>query len=88
MIRAATIQLMYGRYTKFLPAEAIARIFVSRISWFGLIASLFWLTAQAAELDGVQLPDTLQVEGKTLHLNGFGRRTYSQQRIHIYAAGH
>ena len=72
MIRAATIQLMYGRYTKFLPAEAIARIFVSRTCWFSLIASLFfWLPAQAAELDGMQLPDTMQVEGKTLHLNGF-----------------
>ena len=87
MIHAATIQPMCGRYAHFLPAEAIARIFVSRTCWFSLIASLFWLPAQAAELDGMQLPDTMQVEGKTLHLNGFGLRTYSLLRIHIYAAG-
>ena len=87
MIYAATIRPMCGRYASFLPAEAIARIFVSRACWFSLIASLFWLPAQAAELDGMQLPDTVQVEGKTLHLNGFGRRTYSLLRIHIYAAG-
>ena len=87
MIREATIRPMCGRYSSFLPAEAIARIFVSRTCWVSLIASLFWLTAQAAELDGVQLPDTVQVEGKTLHLNGFGLRTYSLLRIHIYAAG-
>jgi Chalcone isomerase-like len=86
MIHAATIRPMCGRYASFLPAEAIARIFVSRACWFSLIASLFWLPAQAAELDGMQLPDTVQVEGKTLHLNGFGRRTYSLLRIHIYAA--
>ena len=78
---------MCGRYSSFLPAEAIARIFLSRPCWFSLIASLFWLTAQAAELDGVQVPDTVQVDGKTLHLNGFGLRTYSLLRIHIYAAG-
>ncbi len=41
---------------------------------------------RAAELDGVQLPDTLQVEGKSLHLNGFGLRTYSLLGIHIYVA--
>ena len=45
-----------------------------------------WFVARAAELDGVQLPDTLQVDGKTLHLNGFGLRTYSLLGIHIYIA--
>jgi hypothetical protein len=45
------------------------------------------LTAQAAELDTVQLPDTLRVDGKTLHLNGFGLRTYSVLSIHIYVVG-
>ena len=35
----------------------------------------------------MQLPDTLQVDGKTLHLNGLGLRTYSFLRIHIYVAG-
>ncbi len=43
--------------------------------------------AQAAELDGLQLPDALQVDGKTLHLNGYGLRTYTLLRIHIYVAG-
>ena len=45
-----------------------------------------WFGARAAELDGVQMPDTLQVDGKTLHLNGFGLRTYSILGIHIYVA--
>ena len=62
------------------------RIAVPRTSANSLIAALLWLTAQAAELDGVQLPDTLQVDGKTLHLNGFGLRTYSILGIHIYVA--
>jgi hypothetical protein len=44
------------------------------------------VSAQAVELDGVQVPDMLQVGGKTLHLNGCGVRTYSILGIHIYAA--
>ena len=40
----------------------------------------------AAELDGVQVPNTLQADGKTLHLNGFGLRTYSILGIHVYVA--
>jgi len=46
-----------------------------------------WLAAHAAELDGVQLPATLQVDGKTLQLNGYGLRTFSIFDIHIYVAG-
>ena len=46
-----------------------------------------WFVVHAAELDGVQLPDTLQVDGKSLHLNGFGLRTYSLLGIHINVAG-
>ena len=42
--------------------------------------------AQAVELDGVQVPTTLQVDVKTLHLNGYGLRTYSILGVHIYAA--
>jgi Chalcone isomerase-like len=48
--------------------------------------SLCHFAARAAQLDGVQLPDTLQVAGKTLHLNGYGLRTYSIVGVHIYAA--
>jgi hypothetical protein len=43
--------------------------------------------AQVAELDGVQLPVTARADGKTLHLNGVGLRTYSILGIHIYVAG-
>jgi hypothetical protein len=43
--------------------------------------------AGTVELDGVQLPDTLQRDGKVLHLNGIGLRTYSILGIHIYVAG-
>ena len=32
------------------------------------------------------MPDTLQVDGTTLHLNGYGLRTYSILGIHIYVA--
>jgi hypothetical protein len=50
------------------------------------VIMLVWFAARPAELDGVQLPDTLQVDGMTLHLNGFGLRTYSLLGIHIYVA--
>ena len=46
----------------------------------------FGFVMHASELDGVQVPNTLQVDGKMLHLNGFGLRTYSILRIHIYVA--
>jgi hypothetical protein len=44
------------------------------------------VTARAAELDGVELPSTLQADGKKLQLNGYGLRLYSIFRIHIYVA--
>jgi hypothetical protein len=44
------------------------------------------IAARAAELDGVQLPEALQAAGTTLHLNGYGLRTYSLLGIHIYVA--
>ena len=54
---------------------------VDRKSWRRLImcaaTALVWFAAHAAELDGVQLPDPVQVDGTWLHLNGFGLRTYS-----------
>jgi MFS superfamily sulfate permease-like transporter len=43
--------------------------------------------ARAAELDGVQLPNEIQADGKMLQLNGYGLRTYSILGIHIYVAG-
>ena len=51
-----------------------------------MATALTGLEAHAAQLDGVQVPDTLQVLGKTLYLNGSGLRTYSILGIHIYAA--
>jgi hypothetical protein len=45
-----------------------------------------WFVAEAAVFDGVQIPDTVEVGGKTLHLNGVGRRTYSFLGIHVYVA--
>ena len=44
------------------------------------------MTAVAAELDGVTMPDTLQIHGALLRLNGMGMRTYSVFRVHIYIA--
>ncbi len=43
--------------------------------------------AGTAELDGVRLPDTARADGKILHLNGIGLRTYSILGLHIYVAG-
>jgi Chalcone isomerase-like len=45
-----------------------------------------WRVAHAAEIDGMQLPDTVQVEGKALQLNGYGLRTFSFLGIHVYVA--
>jgi hypothetical protein len=42
--------------------------------------------ARAAELAGVRVPEMMQADGHTLRLNGFGLRTYSILRIHVYVA--
>jgi hypothetical protein len=57
-----------------------------RAFFFSALCLSFWTFAHAAELDGVQMPDTLQVDGKALHMNGIGLRTYSIFAIHIYVA--
>jgi len=51
-----------------------------------VVLVMVWLAAHAAEFGGVKIPDRLSVNGKTLYLNGFGRRTYSIVGIHIYGA--
>jgi hypothetical protein len=51
-----------------------------------MFVASFWFRAHAAELDGLPIPDTRQIDGKTLHLNGFGLRTYSILDLHIYVA--
>jgi hypothetical protein len=62
-----------------------ALFFLCALITFIIIAPV-WFVAHAATVDGVQVPNTLQVDGKTLHLNGFGLRTYSIFGIHIYVA--
>jgi hypothetical protein len=42
--------------------------------------------AATADLDGVELPQMARADGKILHLNGIGLRTYSILGIHIYVA--
>ena len=66
-------------------------LFISPLRFWHILIILFMiipgrLVVRAAEVDGVQLPDMLQVDGKTLHLNGYGLRTYSILGIHIYVA--
>jgi hypothetical protein len=48
---------------------------------------IFIGSASAAELGGVNLPDTVTLDGIDLHLNGIALRTYSWLRVHIYVAG-
>jgi long-chain acyl-CoA synthetase len=43
--------------------------------------------AQAAEFDGVAMPDVRMTDGRTMQLNGIGLRTYSLLGIPIYVAG-
>lgn len=50
----------------------------------GVLVGLLAGPAAAAALDGVQLPETVEAGGKLLHLNGFGLRTWSILRLHIY----
>ncbi len=42
--------------------------------------------AGAAELNGVRVPETYQLDGRTLVLNGYGLRTLSFLRIKLYVA--
>lgn len=66
-----------------LPVLPIAFLFALMTV---MITVPFRFEAHASELDGVQVPDSLQANGKTLYLNGFGRRTYPILGIHIYVA--
>src|SRR5262245_53547794 len=55
-----------------------------------LMATL-WLalsaTAWAGTKSGVTMPDTVQVEGKTLTLNGMGLREATVFNVNVYVAG-
>ena len=60
---------------------ARAMVVLALIAWAPLPG------AQAADLDGVAMPDTRVVDGAPMRLNGIGLRTYSMLGIHIYVAG-
>ncbi len=67
-------------------AVAVLVLTLSRILSLPFVIVTLCCAAGAVELDGVQIPDAVQVGGKTLHLNGYGVRTYSILGIHIYTA--
>jgi hypothetical protein len=45
------------------------------------------LPASALEISGVKVPESIQVDGKTLVLNGAGLRTKSFLKVKVYVAG-
>lgn len=47
------------------------------------VLSVVSLTAFAGELKGVKMPDTTQIEGKTLKLNGMGLRTKAFFKVYV-----
>jgi len=56
-----------------------------RLAPIGSLLALFAAVAtQARTLAGVELPDTVVVDGITLHLNGMGLRTATRLRIKAY----
>ena len=52
-----------------------------------LIVLLFATNCFAAELAGVTLPDSIEVGGKKLHLNGLGLREATVFSVDVYVAG-
>lgn len=56
--------------------------------WILAVAAVASMSAaQAAELDGVAMPDVRVVDGRSMRLNGIGLRTYSFLGIPVYVAG-
>jgi hypothetical protein len=51
------------------------------------VVSATYCSVHAAELDGVTMSDTREMDGTHLRLNGIGLRTYSMFGIRIYIAG-
>lgn len=54
---------------------------------FVSILTLISLSTLSATLDDVKLPDTVQVAGKSLVLNGMGIRRATFLNIHVYVGG-
>jgi hypothetical protein len=51
------------------------------------VALLLSVSASAAELYGVTMPDTLTLDGKSLALNGLGARKATVFKVKVYVAG-
>lgn len=58
----------------------------SSLMIFTLFAALAG-PADAGKLSGVTLPDTVEVGGKQLHLNGMGLREATILKVNVYVAG-
>ena len=63
------------------------RVAVVRGLILAAVALVTLSVANAADLDGVSMPDTRVVNGTRMHLNGIGLRTFSILGIRIYVAG-
>ena len=73
----ALVRLLLGRF-----CPGLVRLWV--VAMLCLVASA---RLEAAELHGVQMPETQAIAGTQLHLNGIAVRTYSWLRVKIYVAG-
>jgi hypothetical protein len=72
-----------------LPPTLKQRDPMPRSTFAGLLAATLLLPlgpAAAASLEGVTVPDTTEVDGKTLVLNGIGLRTLTIFQVDIYVA--
>jgi hypothetical protein len=58
-----------------------------RITALAAVLAMLAISASAAVLDGVSLPETATLGVSELRLNGIALRTYSWLRIRIYVAG-
>jgi hypothetical protein len=68
------------------PKIEVPMKLLQRLGWFFALG-LLSVSASAAEIHGVKLPDSITVEKKTLKLNGIGVRTKSIFNIKVYVAG-
>ena len=72
-----------------MPVMKSLRQSIVRLALLSLILPLAFLAARpatAVTLEGVTLPDTYQVAGKKLELNGIGLRTLTIFNVRIYVA--
>src|SRR6478752_238356 len=63
------------------------RVAVVRGLILAAVALVTLSVANAADLDGVSMPDMRVANGTQMHLNGIGLRTFSVLGIRIYVAG-